>query len=102
MADNERPLFEGIDEIERTYAPGELAPGDPRRTRVELDEAAHEMPSYEVEDAPSPAPVASAGNAPSASMAPPNTGHVDRGGGPGDPKTQAGDPMDDHAVIDRS
>src|SRR5438105_1060954 len=34
---NERPLFQGIDEIERIYAPEELPPDDPERARVRAE-----------------------------------------------------------------
>jgi hypothetical protein len=44
---------------------------------------------------PEPAPVANLGTAPSAASAPPNVGHQDHGGAPGDPGTQAGFPLDD-------
>lgn len=47
---------------------------------------------------PAAAPVASVGTNSSGSMAPPNLGHNYHGGAPGDPETDARDPLDtDHA-----
>ena len=100
MQNDERPLFQGMDEQERTYAPQQLPASDPERQLVEADEQGTEIPGYELNEPPSAAPVASAGNAPSASMAPPNTGHRERGGAPDDPKTQAGDPLDTKETTD--
>jgi hypothetical protein len=36
--DDERPLFQGIDELERTYAPQQLPPDDPANKRVRAEE----------------------------------------------------------------
>jgi hypothetical protein len=93
---DDKPLFQGMDEFERTYAPEQLPEDDPARARVRADEGG-DAPTgaYEMEEPPSPAPVAGIASSPSAQAAPPNTGHEDRGGGPGDPETEAGYPMDD-------
>jgi hypothetical protein len=92
--EEERPLFQGMDELERTYAPEELSPDDPEYARVRADEGGKFIPGYAGEEPPAAAPVANMGNAPSAAAAPPNIGHVDHGGAPGDPQTQAGYPLD--------
>lgn len=93
MADNERPLFAGMDELEREVAPQELAPGDPARSRAKVDDQSSEAHDYEANEAPSAAPVGVVGTSASGSMAAPNIGHVDHGGAPGDPQTQAADPL---------
>jgi hypothetical protein len=87
-----KPLFEGIDEFERTYAPEELPPGDPegKRARIEGDRDTVDSSDFRP---PSPAPIASVGSSPSGEMAPPNLGHEDRGGAPGDPETEARYPI---------
>lgn len=93
MEENERPLFQGIDEFEREYAPEELPPEDPEGARARAEgDAVH---GHEVEEIPSPAPVATTGTSPSSVAAPPNIGHRDHGGAPGDPETEAAYPMDD-------
>src|SRR5690242_1988592 len=93
--DDDKPLFQGIDEYERTYAPQELPEDDPERGRVraegeDMDESAGGLVE---EEPPSAAPVASPATSPSSVAAPPNIGHEDRGGGPGDPDTQARNPI---------
>ncbi|MEO5952690.1 MAG: hypothetical protein ABIQ44_09520 [Chloroflexia bacterium] len=93
MADNERPLFAGMDELEREVAPEELAPGDPARRRADADDQGAGMQGYEANEAPSAAPVGLVGTSASGTMAAPNIGHVDQGGAPGDPQTQAADPL---------
>ena len=92
--EEERPLFQGMDEMERTYAPQELSPDDPEQARVRADEGADVSTDDILEEPPSPAPVANIGTAPTAAAAAPNIGHVDHGGAPGDPQTQAEYPMD--------
>lgn len=92
---DERPLFEGMDDLERTYAPQELPPDDPERARVTADEGRDASAGYDLDEPPSAAPVANAGNAPSAAAAPPNIGHEEHGGAPGDPNTQARNPVDE-------
>lgn len=91
----DRPLFQGVDEYERTYAPQELPADDPERVRVraEGDETDESAGASTLEDTPSAAPVATSGTSPSSVAAPPNIGHEDRGGGPGDPDTQARNPI---------
>ena len=91
---NERPLFEGIDELERTYAPQELSPDDPERMRARLDDEVDSADGSDRNLPPSAAPVANLGNAPSAAAAPPNIGNEDHGGASGDPETQARNPLD--------
>ncbi len=91
----DKPLFQGIDDYERTYAPQELPSDDPEKKRVlaEGDDVDDSAGASTLEDAPSAAPVASPGSSPSAIAAPPNIGHGDRGGAPGDPDTQARNPI---------
>jgi hypothetical protein len=90
---DDKPLFQGMDEFERTYAPQELPSDDPEHQRVVADEGDVNDPT--LTKPPIPAPVANMGNAPSAASAPPNQGHQDHGGASGDPKTEARYPMDD-------
>jgi len=91
--DQERPLFEGLDEYERTYAPEQLPRDDPERQRAEEDEQGS-VGAPDLEP-PSAAPVATLGTSPSGAMAPPNIGHWDHGGAPGDPETEARYPIGD-------
>ncbi|HKP55016.1 MAG TPA: hypothetical protein VJ183_20475 [Chloroflexia bacterium] len=101
MEENDRPLFQGIDEFERTYAPQELPPDDPDQTRVHAEEGS-DATAQTLSDIPEPAPVANMGNAPSAAAAPPNIGHEYHGGAPGDPNTEARNPLDtDESPEDR-
>lgn len=74
---DDRPLFQGIDEFERTYAPQELPPNDPEQARVRAD--GDEVEGSTLLDIPSAAPVANIGTSPSAAAAPPNIGHEDHG-----------------------
>ncbi len=85
--------FQKLDELERTYAPEQLPTDDPEqlRVRAEGDSTASGLTLNEPASA---APVASVGSSPSGSSAPPNIGHEDHGGAPGDPETQARDPLD--------
>jgi hypothetical protein len=95
---DERPLFEGMDELERTYAPEELPPDDPERVRVRLDEGEEAADRSKLDDVPAAALVANIGiapNAPAASLAPkPNIGHEEHDGAPGTPNPEARDPLD--------
>ena len=93
--EDEKPLFQGIDEIERTYSPQELPEDDPDQARVRADEGGDTGDASRMEEPPAAAPVANLGNAPSAAAAPPNIGHRDHGGAPGDPETQAEYPIGD-------
>ncbi len=90
---DDKPLFQGMDEFERTYAPQQLPPDDAEKARVVAEEGGVDDPT--LSEPPSPAPVASMGNAPSAVAAPPNQGHEDQGGAPEDPKTEARYPIED-------
>ncbi len=89
----DRPLFEGIDEFERTYAPEELPPDDPEGERARIEGDADTVDTSAFVRPPSPAPIASIGSSPSGEMAPPNIGHQDHGGAPGDPETEARYPI---------
>jgi len=46
-------------------------------------------------DVPAPGPIATVGSSPSGVAATPNIGHEERGGAPGDPQTEAENPLDD-------
>ena len=46
-----QPLFQGMDEEERIYAPEELPEDDPERTRSELDEGNSAAPVNDEPDA---------------------------------------------------
>ncbi len=96
---NGEPEFQRLDEIERLYAPEELPADDPEHARVRADEGGTDQSAgagqaVPLGEPPSAAPVANIGTAPSAAAAPPNIGHQDHGGAPGDPETQAENPLD--------
>jgi hypothetical protein len=74
--DQEEPLFQGIDEYERTYAPEELPPDDPERKRAVKDEES-DAGATDLEP-PSAAPVGTLGTSPSGAMAPVNEGREKR------------------------
>ncbi len=82
--------FRKMDEEERIYAPQEL-PLD-EQERVREDEGEPNV-ALDVDEPPAPGIVASGGTSSSAEMATPNIGHADHHGAPGDPETQAADPM---------
>jgi hypothetical protein len=100
MEENDRPLFQGIDDFERTYAPQELPADDPDHARVDAE--GDDPITATLTDIPDPAPVAHMGNAPSAGAAPPNIGHEDHDGAPGDPNTQARNPFDTRDDSDKT
>jgi hypothetical protein len=93
------PLFQGMDEFERTYAPQQLPPDDPAQARVVADEGALDDTAGAghagLHEPPEPAPVAVIGTSPSSVAAPPNIAPDSGKGAPGDPGTRAGYPMDD-------
>ena len=91
---DDKPLFEGIDDYEQTYAPQQLPPDDEGQQRARLEGDTDSVDTSAQIEPPAAAPVANMGNAPSAAMAPPNIGHEDHGGAPGDPQTQARSPFD--------
>ena len=99
---SDKPLFEGMDEYERTYAPQELPPGDPDQVRVQVEGDAGEVGPLSNAEPPAAAPVASPGSSPSSVAAPPNIGPDDGVGAPGDPDSQAGYPMDDRVLPDKT
>lgn len=92
---NDEPLFQGMDELERTYAPQQLPPDDPEQARVRADEGSDSIGGTTLKEPPSAAPVANVGSSASGMAAPPNIGHAEHGGAPGDPETQARYPLDD-------
>ncbi len=89
MSDQDKPLFQGMDEFEREYAPEELPLDDPARARARIEGDHDTDADAALLEPPAAAPVGNIGTSPSGAMAPPNIGHGDRGGGPGDPDTQA-------------
>lgn len=89
---DDKPLFQGMDELERVYAPQQLPPEEGENVRARLEEGGEGGPAFG--EPPAPAPVANLGNAPSAAAAPPNIGHEEHGGAPGDPNTEARNPLD--------
>jgi hypothetical protein len=93
---NDEPLFQNTDELEKTYAPQQLPPDSEEQKRVLADEGGGAIDPSLANEPPSPAPVANVGSSPSSVAAPPNIGHEEHGGAPGDPNTQARDPMDAH------
>lgn len=90
---NDDAYFQKLDDMEATYAPEQLSPDDPEQQRV-LADGDTAAAGLTLSEPPSAAPVASVGSSPSSSAAPPNIGHADHGGAPGDPGTQARDPLD--------
>jgi hypothetical protein len=100
-----KPLFDNpemiqrLDEVERTYAPQQLPADDPEQARVRADDLDQSNPIIAL-DAPAAAPVANLGSSPSGLAAPPNIGHADHGGAPGDPGTQARNPWDPDREMD--
>jgi hypothetical protein len=94
-----RPLFQGIDEFERTYAPQELPKDDPEGQRARLDDDTNYTDPSDLQP-PKPAPVASVGSSPSGEMAHPNTGYSDRGGEPGDLEIESRRPIGNDDVPD--
>src|SRR6476661_1682222 len=89
---DEKPLFQGMDEMERIYAPEQLPPDDPEQVLVRDDDGPDAANRFLTEEPPDAAPVANLGNAPSAAAAPPNLGQNKEGRG--DPGSQARDPFD--------
>jgi hypothetical protein len=90
---NERPLFQGIDEFEREYAPEELPPDDPEQARVRAEEGSGAGAGTFFDERPGPAPVANVGTSSTAEAAPPNIGREDHGGASGDPQSEARYPI---------
>jgi hypothetical protein len=86
----ERPLFEGMDELERIYAPEELPPDDPEQQRAQLDDQS---------EPPSAAPIGTIGISPSGAMVPVNIGPKDRGAS-GDSDTEADSSADEGETPD--
>ena len=97
-----RPLFQGIDEFERTYAPEELPPDDPeaKRARIEGETETDTVDTSESVEPAIPAPIAAIGTSPSGQMAPPNIGRERRDRAPGEPDPQARYPISDEESSD--
>jgi hypothetical protein len=68
MSDQDKPLFQGMDEYEREYAPEELPADDPERKRAHLDKDPGEGGSSDLTP-PVAGPVATLGTSPSGGMA---------------------------------
>ena len=51
---SERPLFQGMDELEREYAPQELPPDDPEQARVRADEGGGDFGATTINQSPEP------------------------------------------------
>lgn len=92
---DEKPLFQGMDKFERTYAPQQLPSEDAEQARVRAEGDADGTDTSALLEPPAAAPVGNIGSSPSSAMAPPNIGHEDHGGAPGDPETQARYPIGD-------
>ena len=76
---DDEPLFQGMDELERTYAPDELPEDDPERQRVRADEEENGGRGYNIDDPSVPRPIvsvapASSATVPSGTIAPPDMG----------------------------
>jgi hypothetical protein len=79
MSNKDEPLFQGMDELERTYAPEELPDGDPAKRRVNADEEGETDRGYNADDPTVAKPIvsvapASSATVPSGTVAPPNMG----------------------------
>ena len=94
MAENDKPLFQGMDELERTYAPQELPPDDPARKQVRADEHGDDAPTYGSQGPLSGAPVGNLGDHPTPAITPLDVAREERRGAPGDPSTQADSSLD--------
>jgi hypothetical protein len=68
MSDQDKPLFQGMDEYEREYAPEELPAGDQERARAHMDRTPGEAGSSDLTP-PGAGPVATLGTSPSGEMA---------------------------------
>ena len=90
---SERPLFQGMDEFEREYAPEELPPDDPEQARVRAEEGSGAGAGTFFDEPPDAAPIANVGTSSQAEAAPPNIGHEAHGGAPGDPQSEARYPI---------
>src|SRR4051794_13744208 len=88
---DDQNIFSRMDEEERIYAPQEL-PLDERQ-RVIADDKSNN-PGLDEDEPPGPGIIGTLGSSASGNMAVPNIGHNDTGGGPGDPETEARDPME--------
>jgi len=86
---SDAPLFQDADEQERIYAPQQVPE---KQRQVIADEGSIKNNNTEP---PAAAPVANVGTSTSGMAAPPNIGDEDRGGAPGDPQTEARDPLTD-------
>jgi hypothetical protein len=91
---NDDQLFKRMDEQERIFAPEQLPGNNLPSHEVDVDATAGSRSAI-ANEPPAAAPVAAPGNAPSAAAAPPNIGHDEHGGAPGDPETQANYPIGD-------
>lgn len=79
MSEKEEPLFQGMDEMERTYAPEELPDDDPEKKRVRADDSGDAKRGYKLDEPTVPRPIAtvgtsSSGTVPSGTIAPPILG----------------------------
>ncbi|HST04993.1 MAG TPA: hypothetical protein VLQ48_09680 [Chloroflexia bacterium] len=76
MSEKEEPLFQGMDELERVYAPEELPDDDPDKKRVRADDAGDDNRGYKLDEPTVPRPIATVGTSasgtvPSGTIAPP-------------------------------
>lgn len=90
---NNKPLFQGMDDFERTYAPESFPDANLPPTEIDVDSASRDT-SRAIEP-PAAAPVASVGPSSQAPAAPPNLGPEDGVGAPGDPDSVARYPIGD-------
>lgn len=91
---SDKPLFQGMDEKEQVYAPEDVPGTHIPPTERDVGGTAG-SDSAVANEPPAAAPVANIGSSPSGAAAPPNIGHDEHGGAPGDPETQAEYPLDD-------
>src|SRR6266851_5153840 len=69
MSDQDKPLFEGMDEYEREYAPEELPEDDPESKRAKLDKGPGAGETTDLAP-PIAGPVGALGTSPTGAMVP--------------------------------
>jgi hypothetical protein len=92
MTDN-KPLFQGMDDFERTYAPESFPDANLPPNETDVDSVARD--TSRALEPPAAAPVANVGPSSNAPSAPPNLGRDDGVGAPGDPDSVARYPIGD-------
>lgn len=90
---NNKPLFQGMDDFERTYAPESFPDANLPPNETDADSVSRD--TSRALEPPDSAPVASVGPSSNAPAAPPNLGPDDGIGASGDPDSVARYPIGD-------